>query len=334
MNIAYILDNNFIPPAAVSACSLCENNRAVPDIHFYVLSLGISPENLEKLEGMITSYETEGTSRSLSVIPLGSMEQYFDFSFTVEGWSSIVLARLLLDRFLPETVHRVLYLDGDTLGRGSLQELFCTDMGESSLAAAIEPTCSHKRKEALDLKGLPYYNAGVLLIDMDNWRAKNTGRRIIAYYRDRGGKLFANDQDAMNGCEKGNIRRISCGYNYHNTYDIYSYRLMEKNCDYDIPSREEMEEVKKNPTIVHFLGEERPWRAGNKNRFRKEYEACLAKTPWRDTPQEKGWEGYFFCWNLFNRIMRPFPMLRCRLINQMIPWMLKVRGKRAGGNRT
>ena len=327
MNICYILDDNFISQVATSICSLCENNRAVKDIRIYVLSLGISEENKKELDRFIHTYEQGDHRRELTVIEIENMESYFDFDFQIEGWNPIVLARLLLDRFLPASVHRVLYLDGDTIVRRELSKLFETEMGDSAIGAAIEPTCSHKRKEALGLKGRPYYNAGVLLIDLDNWREQDTGKKMIEYYRERNGKLFANDQDAINGSEKGRIKTLSCGYNYHNTYDIYRYRLMKKNCDYKIPEKRVMEKIKKNPAIVHFLGEERPWRAGNGNRFREEYEHYLAMTPWKDTEPEHGWETYFLFWKIFNFVMKPFPMLRCHIINRLIPLLLKIRGK-------
>ncbi len=328
MNIVYILDDNYISQVATSLCSLCENNKTAKHITFYVLSLGISDENKEKLTDFVKSYGDEVHTRELNIIEVGRVEDHIDFEFHIEGWKPIVLVRLLLDRFLPESVHRALYLDGDTLVLRNLEHLFATNMGVCTIGAAIEPTCSHKRKEALGLKGFPYYNAGVLLLDMDNWRANDTGREILDYYRERNGRLFANDQDAINGSQKCKIKTISCGYNYHNTYDIYHYRLMAKNCDYNIPSKKTMDNIKKRPAIVHFLGEERPWRAGNTNRFREAYEEYLAKTPWADTPQETGWETYFLCWKVFNTVMKPFPLLRCRIINRLIPVLLHMKEKK------
>lgn len=49
---------------------------------------------------------------------MGDIKQYFDFEFDTTGWNSIVLARLVLDKFLPEDMEKVLYLDGDTIVRG------------------------------------------------------------------------------------------------------------------------------------------------------------------------------------------------------------------------
>jgi lipopolysaccharide biosynthesis glycosyltransferase len=237
-----------------------------------------------------------------------------------------VLARLLLDKLLPEDIHRIIYLDGDTIVRGDLNDLWNTEMGEKSIGACMEPTCSRKRKAYLGLKNIPYYNAGVLLIDLDNWRKNGTGKEIIDYYRAHDGRLFANDQDAINGSQKEKILSLSITYNYHNTYDIYRYRLLKKNCDYPVPEKAEVNRIKENPCIVHFLGEERPWRLGNKHRFSGDYIRYLDMTPWKGQNLEDGWKTYFTCWNIFNTVLKPFPMLRCNIINHLIPFVLKLKG--------
>ena len=328
LNIVYTTDRGYLPQTAVSITSVCENNKEIPCISFFVLGQGLSREDQRSLADLAKSYGTEGHARRLVVREIGRMETYFDFSFDTSGWNPIVLARLVMDRFLPEDMERVLYLDGDTIVRGDLRPLWTADLHGCVIGACAEPTCSHERKEALGLKGMPYYNAGVLLVDLKRWRGEGAGREIIEYYRNSGGALFANDQDAINAGLKGRIYSLSVTYNYHNTYDIYRYRLLEKNCDYPVPSREELALIRRDPCIVHFLGEERPWRRGNTHRFRDEYLAYLDRTPWKGEGLEDGWREYFVCWRIFNLLMRPFPMTRLRLINELIPVMLKRRQKR------
>ena len=320
MNIVLTFDNNFIPQAAACAASVCANNRDCGDLTFYLMALNAEEERLGKLRKYI-----EENGGSVQVIELSRIQDYFDFSVDTAGWNPIVLARLLLDRLLPESAGRVLYLDCDIIVRKNLKELWETDLNGCVLGACMEPTCAPERREALGIRKAPYYNAGVLLIDLGKYREIHAGEKILAFYKEAGGSLFANDQDAINGSLKDSILPLSCTYNYHNTYDLYRYRLLEKNCDYPVPSREELERIKADPAIVHFLGEERPWRAGNTNRFRDEYHHYLSLTPFADTPDEPGWNRYFFCWRIFNFMMRPFPMTRLRIINSLIPRMVEKR---------
>ena len=37
-------------------------------------------------------------------------------------------------------------------------------------------------------------------------------------------------------------------------------------------TKTEVEYAIKNPAIIHYLGEERPWRKGNKHKFKIQYE--------------------------------------------------------------
>ena len=325
MNIVYTANASFVPQTAASIASVCVNCREEQEICFHVFSQGIPPLVLAQLTDMVRAYEREGAVRSLRAVELDDIRNYFDFSFDTSGWDPIVLARLVIAQLLPDEIHRVLYLDGDTIVRKSLRDLWDTDMGSRAIAAAPEPTCGQERKAALGLGNGPYYNAGVLLIDLDNWRRNGTGEEIVRYYRERGGQLLANDQDAINGSQRGKIVRLPETYNYHNTYDIYRYQLLLKVCEPPVMTKTEFEEMKRDPCIVHFLGEDRPWREGCTHRFRGEYLYYLSLTPWKDQPPETGWKTYFFCWSIFNGVMRPFPVLRMRIVNSLIPLMLRRR---------
>lgn len=328
MNILYILNDKFVPQVAASMCSLLENNKKEIEICFYILSLDISEDNLSLMKSFVGRYGDETHKRCIEVIQLNDIQSYFDYEVETIGWNSIILARLILDKLLPDKVERIIYLDGDTIVRRRLGRLFSKDMGDKSIGAAMEPTCKKSRKKQLGLEGRPYCNSGVLLLDMNNWRKNGTGEKLVSYYKANASQIIAADQDTINGAERDNIFLISPTYNYHNTYDIYRYGFYKRYLDYRFISRKELEKIKANPAIVHFLGEERPWRKGNTHRFGKEYLYYLNKTPWKNTPMEKGWEKYFFCWHIFNKIMWPFPVLRCHIINSLIPFVLKWRNKK------
>jgi lipopolysaccharide biosynthesis glycosyltransferase len=56
----------------------------------------------------------------------------------------------------------------------------------------------------------------------------------------------------------------------------------------------------RHPAILHFMGDERPWKEGNLNHYRRAYEKYLAKTPWAGTPKEKGNRFYMAAYHLMN----------------------------------
>lgn len=330
MNIVFTSDDNFVRQTAAAMVSVFENNKK-ERVVVYLLSKGITDENKRVLESMANAY-----GQTLSVSEIGDVHQYFEEKIDTGGWNDIVLARLFLDKILPDEVERVLYLDGDVIIRHSLKDLWETDLKGNVLGMVMEPTTKKERKELL---GIPrngnYYNAGVLLIDLKQWKEKQVGKRIVSYFKEHGSHLFANDQDAINGELKDEIYPLDLIYNYCNTYYFYPYRAIKKMVGRDdYYDKDTYIRMINDPVIVHYLGEERPWREGNKHVFKDDFVKYYRLTEYAkrdgrdDGVLETGWKKYFFVWNLFNQVMRPFPMLRLSIINALIPTVMKIRKKK------
>ena len=264
---------------------------------------------------------------------MDNLNKFIPFTFDTSGWNPIVLARLILDHLLPESIDRILYIDGDTVILRSLSALWNTDLKGNVLGGCIEATQSKKRRISLKMESDPYINAGVLLIDLKKWRSEQTGLQILNYYAANNGKLFANDQDAINGTLRQKITFLPPKYNFYNIYWFYPYRYLKKLMRgayyYDLNT---YEDSLSSPAIIHYLGEERPWRKGNHHRFKKEYQYYLSLTPWNKEPEESGWQTYFFCWDIFNFCMKPFPALRYHIIDTLIPTFLHWRKKQLKKN--
>lgn len=324
MNILYTVNDKFVPQIGAGICSVCENNREEKEIHFYVFSLGITNQNKEKLEQLVEKYE-----RIISIIEIQDIQQYLDFEFDTSGWNPIVLIRLLIGEILPSDMTRIIYLDGDTIVRGSLRSLWCLDLDAKILGMSVEPTVDRVRKEELGLKNYCYHNAGVLLVDLEKWRKTQAQKRIIDFYREKEGRLFANDQDAINVALKDEIYSILPKYNFCNIFYQYPYKFL---CKLMRPlkyfSENEFKESVDNPVIIHYLGEERPWRQGNTHKYRDDYRKYLNMTSWKETPDEEGWQLYFLCWKIFNVFTKPFPQLRYSIINYLIPYFMKYRARK------
>ena len=61
MNILYTVNDKFVPQLGAGICSVCENNREVEEIHFYVFSSGITSQNKIELQQLAKSYERDIT---------------------------------------------------------------------------------------------------------------------------------------------------------------------------------------------------------------------------------------------------------------------------------
>lgn len=307
MNVVYASNDNYVRHMGTSIYSLFDRNRDMQAITVYVLSVNLSGENKDRLQAITREF-----GREIVILEIGNVHDRFDYDINTGGFDISTMSRLFMGELLPEEVDRVLYLDCDTVVLQSLKHLWNTDLGSCIVGAVMEPTIYPVVKEAIDLKEQdPYFNAGVLLADLRQWRAEEIQEKLVAFHKEKGGCLFANDQDTINGVLKGRIRPLMPRYNFFTNYRYFSYKeLVSLSGTYLAVSEEELKLAKKHPSIVHYMGDERPWVAGNRNHYRLAYERYLERTPWRGTPKEKGKELYMAAYHAMNYLTAVCPRAR------------------------
>lgn len=307
MNVVYASNDNYARHLAVSLYSLLDHNRDMEDIHVYVLSMNLSGETKDQLKKV-----TDEFRRELAVIELGNLKERFSYEVDTGGFDLSIMARLFIGEVLPEETERVLYLDCDTVVLSSLKRLWETDLKTFLLGAVMEPTIYPSIKEEIGLlPSEPYYNSGVLLIDMMRWRKENAQKLLLDFYCSKGGKLFAGDQDTINGALKGRIKPLSPRYNFFTNYRYYRYsHLVRLSPVYGKLRSKSFKEAKKHPAILHFMGDERPWKEGNLNHYRRAYDHYLSLTPWAGVPKEKGSRLYMAAYHLMDYATLVCPPVR------------------------
>ncbi|WP_367566816.1 glycosyltransferase family 8 protein [Lacrimispora sp.] len=307
MNVVYASNDNYARHLAVSLYSLLEHNREIPDVQIYILSMGLSPETRAWLDQVADTF-----GRSLTIIELGDLRERFSYEVDTGGFDLSIMARLFIGEVLPPDTDRVLYLDCDTVVLASLKRLWETELDSSILGAVMEPTIYPSIKEEIGLlPDEPYFNSGVLLIDMKRWRTEYAGKLLLDFYCSRGGKLFAGDQDTINGALKGKIKPLPPRYNFFTNYRYYRYsHLTRLSPVYGKITKKSFQEAKRRPVILHFMGDERPWKEGNLNHYRKAYETYLSRTPWAGTPKENGTGLYMAAYHLMDYATFLFPPVR------------------------
>jgi lipopolysaccharide biosynthesis glycosyltransferase len=325
MDILYSLNDKYVCHMAASLCSLCEHNEKAQEITFHIISCGITDESKEQITDLASRYQ-----RAVAFYEIGDVRKKLDAQIDTKGFDVSVLSRLFVGSCLPETVEKVLYLDCDTIIVDDLAPLFETDFGNSILAGCAEPVVTKSRRPILSMpENADYYNSGVLLFNLPLWRKENCEKTVLTYFLSHQDIIVATDQDALNACFYDRILTLPPKYNYGSYHIYYPYRLLKKlSGQAPYVTKEVYDESKAHPAIIHYLGEERPWRKGNTHPYRKEYKTYLSKTQWADTPDETGWGLYFFCFRIFNFVTKPFPSLRYRIIDSLIPAFQRRRAKK------
>src|SRR5690606_10714182 len=128
--------------------------------------------------------------------------------------NSIVYARLFLGDLLDPAITRVLYLDSDLFVRSALDPLYFMDMDGHAIAAVLQPDRTHRvagtdlrTRSALSMAD-PYFNAGVMLIDLTQYRQMDFAGELTRRLEPAELAMFYYDQDTINYCFKGRILEV------------------------------------------------------------------------------------------------------------------------------
>lgn len=151
-------------------------------------------------------------------------------------WPKNVYSSILAHEFLPDTVHRVLFMDLDIAVDGSLKKFYNLPFDDNYLIASLEyydakdePEEEFKDflkitndKENAALAGT-IINTGVTLFNLDKFRADKID---IGYYLDKikGKNIKYADQGILNYCFYKKTKLLkTCKYNYHITFSAQSW---------------------------------------------------------------------------------------------------------------
>lgn len=190
--------------------------------------------------------------------------------------------RLLVPEAVPASCDKALYLDCDLIVRGDLGRLWDEDLGDHPLLAvqdASVPTVSCPRglanHRALGLDpALPYFNAGVLLLDVARWREEAIGPRVVRYLEENRDAVRWWDQDGMNALLAGRWGALDPRWNQlPHLFDLASWR------ESPFP-REVFEACLRDPRIVHFATSSKPWHFGCRHPSTALFFECLDRTAW------------------------------------------------------
>jgi lipopolysaccharide biosynthesis glycosyltransferase len=261
--------------AAMLDSVLSHNREHDVRIH-YLPGPGISTADERKLAGMVAA---EGGSIEFGHVPDERLAGLPTEGFTRKAtWY-----RIFLPELLPE-VDRVLYLDADLIVLESLAPLWDLDLSGHHLAAVtnvLEPIYED-RPAQLGITGTgAYFNAGVLLLNLDAMRRDACSAALLAFARDHAEDLLWRDQDALNVVLGSRRLPLHPRWNCMNSILFFPEA-------HDVFEPAELAEARRNPAIRHFEGpaENKPWHYLCTHPLRELYFAHRRNTPWRRVHRE------------------------------------------------
>ena len=237
--IFFAIDDSYTPFLVVALKSLLDN--ASKDYNYCIKILHTNVDEFHKSQ--VKKYEAENVS--IEFVDLSYyIEKVKNKLYTRDYYTNTTYFRLFLPELYPQ-YDKVLYLDSDIIVVGDISELYNTDMGTNLVAAAPDDIIQ-KNKVFQDYAELVvgvakyqhYFNAGVLLMNLDELRKFNFQEKFL-YLLEKVKFSVAQDQDYLNRLCKGRVTLVS------HDWDVMPY----------VNDETKEEDIK----LIHYNFAYKPW---------------------------------------------------------------------------
>lgn len=255
-------NDRFSPYLDVMIQSIVENASENRNYDIIILYNDISEKNRD----IITS--TAQGKRNISIRFIRVCE-YFDSEklFVDQHLSVETYYRLIIPEIMPG-YHKILYLDCDMVVNYDVAELYDLKLGGCIVGAVKDIDVAGQvnlkngwETYAVEKLGLDrpydYFQAGVLIIDLDALRQLATPEEMIALALSR--RWRCHDQDVLNMVCKNKICYIPQQWNVLMNWEEPGRSRMQIMKMAPRALYEEYTEARKQPYIIHFAGYQKPW---------------------------------------------------------------------------
>ncbi|MFQ3418521.1 lipopolysaccharide 3-alpha-galactosyltransferase, partial [Escherichia coli] len=193
---------------------------------------------------------------------------------STKNWTYATYFRFIIADYFYHKHEKILYLDADIACKGSIKELLDYQFSTNEIAAVVaerDVEWWQNRASVLTTPQLAsgYFNAGFLLINIDEWNLNNISSKAIEMLRDPDwvSKITHLDQDVLNVLLNGKVKFISEKYNTR--YSI-NYELKDK---VDNP-------VNDDTVFIHYVGPTKPWHEWADYPVSRSFLIAKAASPW------------------------------------------------------
>ena len=239
MNIAFCINRLGLVGLGVTVTSLIRNCSDARHLKIWFFCVGITDREKHFIVKLLKSERFYGEYNFIDFNPISI---FGSFTSLHGDWTTY--GRLMLTDYLD--VDQVLYLDYDLLVELDVLQLTAFDFQGEALAAVG----GGKFKYALGSRfyvdklglspDLEYFNAGVILFNLREWRSKRLKEKCLDIARQYPSELPSHDQSLMNIICKGNFAKLPLSFNCEWLANMVKPTVAGK-------------------MIVHFVGSPKPW---------------------------------------------------------------------------
>ena len=284
LNVCYATDDNYAMQAGISIFSLLHHNKSFKKVNIYILDDSISNDNKKKIKNIVNFYKQKvfflSVKEAIKMIKKLSAKEWVNNSFST-------YSRIFIADVLPSTIEKIIYFDCDTIINDDLMSMWKFDLEENILGMVKEAGHNDIKKIIGIDTSNNYFNAGVLLINLKNWKQYKLQKHILAKMRKCSYYPYV-DQDLINICASGKVKVLPPKYNLTPPYMLWNDKQLKQiyNNKNGFYPDNIISNAKLKPVIIHYAGEffGRPWEANNVHPFSNLYDKYLYSSisPWND----------------------------------------------------
>lgn len=258
IDVVVAFDDNYCMHAYTLFLSILENSKK----NFYNFYIFYSDSQLsEKNKKLLGAFFKE---YSCKLIFEKVEEKVFEeLSYAMKYLSVATYYRLVAFDKLPGK--RVIYLDMDIIVNCDLEKFYNIDLGTHTIGAIQDYIFGLKAKG-------DYFNAGVLLVDLEKWRENKYSKKCIDVGMKKSADFRYADQDTLNEVFKNSWQHLPLKYNRQKI--LFDFR----SSDFHISSVR-YRSLLSAPAIIHYTGRIKPWHFRYVFPDKKYYTKYLKKTP-------------------------------------------------------
>lgn len=257
IHLGMAFDQNYLRHFYALLASVLHHN------HRHALSLHLIVSGLQEPELATLKNYARQNNVALNIYPADT--DTVSHFVTGGHWTSAAYYRLLFPVLVPTSCTRLLYLDTDTLVTGDLGPLFHTDLKGHPVGAVYDNWVGTAPQLGITEEG-QYFNSGMMLMDLEQWREKNISAQVFAYLEKYPERIRFVDQCGLNAVLAGNWCQLEWKYN------VLHARVPES------MSAKQRKQFIQDKVILHFTMD-RPWRMLCRHPYRRLYQMHLQKSP-------------------------------------------------------
>ena len=190
--------------------------------------------------------------------------------------------RLALPQILDPKIDRILYLDSDLICTRDIAYLWHIDIAGYPIGAVCDPgvdAVAFARQWGLAREPGGYFNAGVLLLDLELIRGEGLFQTAIDFLTANRPALEFMDQDALNYALSRRWAKLDPAWNVQRNMLLRKRELFEP----------KLRMLSNRPAIIHYTGDKKPWLEAAYHPYAALYWRNLARTPfWKEVAQPAG----------------------------------------------